>query len=207
MSELYVTRFFLLLFLFVGIFPHSANATTMHACGNLYRDVDTIFINVEGDVPNMLPTTWGDTADRIKTKNLKFAQDAGLDIQTTHLTAKEIFKKYPNALYMKIVYSYAPKTSFSIPLNDEVLVAWLEMERSPRIDDILPVVKSRQKLMFFDSIGWSKPAFYSVAIRGFPENVACAVLSYNKGKFCTNTEDFSKNKLIDKPNSCVNSSN
>lgn len=186
---------------------HSAYATKFITCSNLYKGVDILFLNVEGDVPNILPTTWGDTADRIKGKNLKFAQDAGLDIQTTHLSAKEIFKNHPNALYMKMVYSYAPKASFSMPLDDDVLAMWIEIERSPSIDNIQPFVRGRPKLGFFDSIGQSRPVFYSAAVGGFPENVACAILSYNKGKSCTNTEDFSKNKLIDKPNSCVNSSN
>ncbi|MDD3019882.1 MAG: hypothetical protein PHX61_02745 [Alphaproteobacteria bacterium] len=206
-----MNKYLLVIFSFnlilIGILPHSANADRIRTCTNFYKDVDILFLNVEGNVPNILPTTWKDTAELIKNQNLKFAQDAGLDIQTTYLPAEDIFKKYPKAIYVRVVYSYAPKTSFSTALDSDVLSVWTEMQRYPKFNNELPIVKSRQKLMFFDPINESRPIFYSPAYNGLLESIACNILSYTRGKSCTNLSDFSKNELIDKPNSCVSSSN
>ena len=178
-----------------------ANSDSQGLCTPLFQSVSEVYLGIEGNVPNVKDDDWHKILLSLKERNLKYAEDSGLRIIVPADSIKETFMNHPDGLYAVLKISYGEREKFSIPLESDQLVVWVEAFRRGENGKIR-IYKYKPKFVSFSPDVKPDYLVLSASMYGSLENFACDVLQGGMDLFCTNRRDFSKNKIVHRKNEC-----
>jgi len=184
--------------------PHLAMATNFGYCSPFLTQKDTILLGIEGDVPNIKNVDWEKVLSFIKKNNLKFAEENGIKVEITNQSPEDALAGHSGYLYIKLMYSFAKKSNFSIPLDSDQLAVWTTIYMNPEDGGIHDLMSVKGTPPTFIGYAQDEKSFIPLTAAAYRhvERLACSVLAQSKQLFCTDVKDFSKNKIVSKPELC-----
>lgn len=180
-----------------------ANTDTQSYCSQIFQSVNKVYIGIEGNVPNVSDDDWHKILLSLKEKNLKYFEGNGLEIDIPSERIEEESIYDPNSLYAVLRISYGERHLFSIPLESNQLVIWVDVSKRGKNGEVRKYSYNPRFVSYSPSVN---PDFLmlSSSMYGSFENLVCDVFQGGMNLFCTNRRDFSKNKLERRNSECKN---
>lgn len=188
-----------------------ANTVKNNYCNPYYKNVDIVFIGYEEKTPNSRGLDWKKIVQEASKTAVKYFENENIKSEITKQTVVEALKNNPDALYLKLVFSYVDKNAVSIPFEENKMASWLEISRI--LDGSLRTQKVKtfnQEITFRNLTENSKQNHISLRASqmGSLYFVACGVLHSTAHKVCSDmafNAQFraSSNKIIPIKDKCV----
>lgn len=208
MSEMHRLALTLSVLVISALCAYSVNAkddSGPNYCVPLFVDVTNIYLIYEEKIPNSNPSTWGKVLKHLKRANDKFLTGENINLNLSGQDKEQIFEADKNALVLKLFYSHVDKAAFTIPLKENQVAVWLEVSRmiDPYEEGHKEISTRATQLKFLDLSDPTSVTELSSATYGLIEGAVCDVMRNTAHKRCTNTKDFSENKIVPVEMPCI----
>ncbi|MES9822809.1 MAG: hypothetical protein ABW127_00090 [Candidatus Thiodiazotropha endolucinida] len=183
----------------------SARSTTY--CSALYTDVKQVFLSYEEKTPFSETVNWDKALQLIKrspTEN--FLSENNIPYEMATKSMSEILDNNNDVIFIKVLFSYVYKESFSIPLHKNYLASWLEISRNIGGKGDKAEIVTHHTAVNFITVSDTRDNPYrdiASAPHNLLDNVICDVLKFTAKKYCTNKKNFLENELKPINEECV----
>jgi hypothetical protein len=194
-----------------------AFATYINYCPQHYSGIDTVYWNTKSAVPAAIVGTEWSAVEKDIEKTLQgvIVRHSKVSLVKTTESAEQILAAHPKSIYLTVVFSYAPKESFTTPLQDDAFVTWLETTRNETGEDqkvAAPFRKvSRSLLLLADRIPPRLGNMFLSSASPFFNGTSqllttfgCEVLKYSSDNICVAPPDPGKLVVPQTEPPCVN---
>jgi hypothetical protein len=96
-------------------------------CQPFYEKIQKVYFSYSESLPFSSEIDWNKVVEHVKHNHGFVLQNEKIPFIFTRKKPEEVLSNDPDALYIKILYSYLFKNKLSTPLNADYLVSWIEI--------------------------------------------------------------------------------
>lgn len=171
--------------------------------------IETIFYDIKSSVPSrFVDTDWDQVNDEIRSLLSDILSDhTNISITRADKPFSELAVDHPKAIFLRVVYSYAPQKAFSTKLDGPGLVLWLETTTYyPLEENGKPEPLTQRSPYKFQTIPKKEAGFGSPFTSGLLHPLTllgCDILKQTSTKRCSDPLRPGSNKIVNQTSECV----